>query len=66
MVGGRALILNQMKETSDELTALKARSHGAARGKRKKLRRRSAELEGRLILLISDLLDAQRSERHGA
>jgi len=55
-----------MKETAAELTALKARSHGAAHGKRKKLRRRSAELEGRLVLLISDLLDAQRSERHGA
>jgi len=66
VVGGRALILNQMQETADELIALKARSHGAARGKRKKLRRQAAELEGRLILLISDLLDAQRSERHGA
>jgi len=52
VVSSRALILNQMKETSDELTALKARSHGAAHGKRKKLRRRSAELEGRLVLLI--------------
>ena len=66
MVGSRTLILNQMKETADELTALKARSHGAARGKRKKLRRQAAEAQGRLILLISDLLDAQRSERHGA
>jgi len=66
VVSSRTLILNQMKETSDELTALKARSHGAARGKRKKLRRQAAEAQGRLVLLISDLLDAQRSERHGA
>lgn len=66
MVSGRTLILAQMKEAADELSALKLRVHGASRGKRRRLRKQAAEIEGRMSLLVSDLLEAQRSEKRGA